>query len=94
MAVIRINASRDGELMLAGGDPDWRRPIDAALAQLQPAAPITFVVHGYRYAPSSDGQLGGPHCPHGLLYRADDIGPLTRAKRPPLSAWPRALPRG
>ncbi|HUF56925.1 MAG TPA: hypothetical protein VMM55_10250 [Thermohalobaculum sp.] len=91
MAVIRINAARTGELMLAGGDPDWRRPIDAALAALPSGAPVTVVVHGYRYAPRADGRLGGPHCPHGLLYRADDIGPNPRAKRPPLSAWPHAL---
>ena len=91
MAVIRINASRDGELMLAGGDRDWRKPIEAALAALPPSAPITVVVHGYRYAPRADGGLGGPHCPHGLLYRADDIGPGSSARRPPLAAWPRAL---
>lgn len=91
MAVIRINASRGGVLMLAGGDPAWTEPIDHALRDLPPGAPITFVIHGYRYAPRADGGLGGPFCPHRLLFRADEVRTCPRAKRPALAAWPRAL---
>ena len=91
MAVLRINATRDGALMLAGGDPEWSAALDHAISRLTPDAPVTFIIHGYRYAPLPDGRAGGPFCPQGLLYRADDIRPCLRSKRPPLAAWPRAL---
>lgn len=89
MAVIRINAAEDGGLTLPGGDPGWTAPLDRALRSVPPRAPIVFVIHGYRYAPNSDGTSG--FCPHGLLYRSDDVHLCPRVKRPPLAAWPRAL---
>lgn len=86
MAVIRINASRDGALVLAGGG-DWIAALHDRLATLAPGAPVCILVHGYRFTPH-----GARPCrdPHQRLYRTDPVAPST-ARRPPLADWPHAL---
>ncbi|MEM7496880.1 MAG: hypothetical protein AAF371_02665 [Pseudomonadota bacterium] len=68
MAVLRLNATRDGVLWAPGDDRDWTEALDAALGTLAPAGRVTILVHGYRFTwrPHRDGSA--PHCPQTRLY--------------------------
>lgn len=77
-------------MTLAGGDGRWRAALDRVVAHLPAGAPVTVLVHGYRYAPAP--RAGAPgSCPHDLLYRTDDIRISPDERRPGRAAWPRAL---
>ncbi len=93
MAVLRVNASRDGTL--ASPDADhasgraWDAGLDVLATRLPADAPVTVMIHGYRYAPLARG-LGRCHDPQRLLYRADPVRPVAR-RRPPEAAWAHGL---
>jgi hypothetical protein len=89
MAVLRVNAAADGTIPAPGTLANWRETLQTAVARLPADAPVTILVHGYRY---SWRPLRGLPChdPHRLLYVLDDLAPCAR-KRPRTANWPRAL---
>jgi len=82
MSVFRINADHNG---LRCRDA---RPVGAALdrwlSASTPGAPVTIMVHGYRYAPGVQG-----HDPHDLIYAETAVSSHQRAV-----SWPLHLSRG
>ncbi len=89
MAVIRVNAAADGTIPAPGTLSTWRETLQTAVAELPADAPITILVHGYRYSWRPLRGLAH-HDPHRLLYVLDDLAPCAR-KRPRTGNWPRAL---
>lgn len=83
MAVLRIDAARDGAL--SGGD--WRDRLSVALEQHPgSSAPLCVMVHGYRYTWASHEAM---LCPHSRLY---GFTPRPcRGPRPLDAAWPGQL---
>ncbi|MBY8976505.1 alpha/beta hydrolase [Rhodobacteraceae bacterium NNCM2] len=49
MAVIRVNATRDGTLEHGSTDRCWQQELDSALERLPRHAPICILIHGYRF---------------------------------------------
>lgn len=88
MSVIRLNATREGEVRGPGGE-DWQTILAAAIRGVPHGAPVTALIHGYRYtwrlAPAP-----ACACPHERLYRTDPIAPCAR-RRPHRAAWPERL---
>ena len=89
MAVLRVNAAADGTIPAPGTLSTWRETLRSAIACLPAEAPVTVLVHGYRYTwrPLRGFAL---HDPHRSLYLLDDLAPCAR-KRPRTANWPRAL---
>jgi hypothetical protein len=90
MAVLRVNAAADGMVHAAPGiRTSWRDGLRDAVERLPPDAPVTVLVHGYRY---SWRPLRGVFCcdPHRLLYLPGDLAPSAR-RRPRTANWPYAL---
>lgn len=89
MAILRINAARDGTLSCPDAEGAWTGVLDRALDAVPPGAPVCLLVHGYRFSfRSIRGRL--LHCAQELLYRPEEVRP-TRHRRPPLANWPRRL---
>lgn len=72
--------------MLAGGG-DWVAALSGRLAGLAQGAPVTLLVHGYRFTHSGQPFSADPHQ---RLYRCEPVAP-SRQRRPALAAWPHAL---
>ena len=89
MAVLRVNAAADGSIPAPGTLSNWRESLQTAIARLPQDAPVTVLVHGYRYTWRPLRGLAR-HDPHRLLYLLDDLAPTAR-KRPRTANWPRAL---
>lgn len=89
MAILRVNATRTGQVLSAEGGTGWAAALDAALGQVPPGAPVTVLVHGYRF---SWRRAGGTRetCAQSLLYCADEIAPSARL-RPARADWPARL---
>ncbi|MEO0760996.1 MAG: hypothetical protein AAFZ09_04195, partial [Pseudomonadota bacterium] len=89
MAILRINATRDGVLSLTGGG-DWQPALARAAERLTPGAPVVILVHGYRFTWVAGRDGARPYCPQDRLYRAD--GPVARQGIwPRLASWPHSL---
>lgn len=90
MAVLRVNATAGGRLVSATGpEGDWRLALERLAAALPECAPVTILIHGYRYSWRTPG-LNGRGDPHRTLYLAEPV-PVSRARRPALANWPHAL---
>lgn len=90
MAVLRVNAAADGTIHAASGMPgDWQVSLRHVIARLPAVAPVTVLVHGYRYSWRPLRGIGC-HDPHRTLYLLGDLAPCAR-KRPRTANWPHAL---
>lgn len=102
MAILRINATRDGALVALAGAPgreaggpaafgtDWRDALDHAVAPVPPGAPIVVLVHGYRFTSAPRLRGDAPFCPQTCLYSTDPETPLQGAW-PRIANWPAGL---
>lgn len=88
MALLRMNATRSGALLSAEPGADWRAELAAAIDALPAGAPVTVLLHGYRFT-WRDEVGGGCFCPHRRLYRTR--ARETGHRRPVVAAWPDAL---
>ncbi|MEL6677456.1 MAG: hypothetical protein AAFQ51_02045 [Pseudomonadota bacterium] len=87
MAFLGLISGRHG-LSLSGGGTDVAAALEGALAPLPASAPITLLVHGFKYAP---GHSPGPRAPKErdpfrLIYAFD---PVVRCNR--MVSWPGGL---
>ncbi|MDT8345182.1 MAG: hypothetical protein RQ752_12225, partial [Thermohalobaculum sp.] len=89
MAILRLNATRDGQVLAATGSTDWACALADALASVGPGAPVTVLVHGYRFS-WRPARAGRETCAQTLLYRAEPVAPSTR-RRPERADWPARL---
>lgn len=82
MAVIRVNATRDGVLELSGASGCWRAATAHALRVLPSKTPICILIHGYRFT-----WRGGRACldPQERLYGTDRT--FTQAVKPERANW-------
>ncbi|MEM9044306.1 MAG: hypothetical protein AAGC81_06405 [Pseudomonadota bacterium] len=61
MAVLRVNATRSGELSTACQGASWRLELDRALERLAPEDPVCILIHGYRFTWRADTPCLDPH---------------------------------
>ncbi|MEL6196660.1 MAG: hypothetical protein AAFT19_02330 [Pseudomonadota bacterium] len=95
MAILRVNATRDGALVALPGstgrsahahstpDEPWTIALDRALAGLLPGATVVVLVHGYRFTWARRRRGDAPFCPQTRLYSTDPETPVQ-------GVWPRA----
>jgi hypothetical protein len=88
MAIHRVNAAEDGALLPAGGEGHWRAALRARLAGLPRGAPVTVLIHGFRYTWRTG--LAPDACPQERLYGSRPVAPCRR-RRPERASWCHAL---
>lgn len=87
MAVLRVNVTASGDVLLADETcADWHASLRDALSGLGIGAPVTILIHGYRYSWCGPDWADAQN----RLYRTDVLPP-SRKRRPPRADWPRAL---
>ncbi|WP_126976032.1 alpha/beta hydrolase [Frigidibacter oleivorans] len=80
MPLLQVNAL-GSQPVAAGGDSDLVARIAAHAARLAPGAPVTVMIHGFRFSPFS-----APHSPHEHILSLDPAEPCAR-----VPSWPRHL---
>ncbi|MEM6676855.1 MAG: hypothetical protein AAF675_03160, partial [Pseudomonadota bacterium] len=91
MAVLRLNATRDGALLAHTQTVPWSDVLDRALDRVPHAGRVTVLVHGYRFTWRHEGQRAAPpHCPQARLYCTAPTIPR-QALWPGQANWPAAL---
>ncbi|MEO0821520.1 MAG: hypothetical protein AAF074_13965 [Pseudomonadota bacterium] len=90
MAVLRVNATRDGALFVPGSAGAWQGALDDALRALPAGAAVCVLVHGYRFSWRAHRGGRAHHCPQSRLYNTETVAPGA-GRRPCRAAWPRAL---
>ncbi|MBK0399322.1 hypothetical protein H0I76_08975 [Limibaculum sp. M0105] len=86
MGILRINATRTGQVQSATEGRDWVRDCTELVSRIPAGAAVTVLIHGYRFSWRS----GPKSCAQGLLYLDQPVAPSDR-RRPPLADWPARL---
>lgn len=96
MAIVRVNAASDSTLFAAGNTKDcWRIVVGQAARLVPRSAPITILLHGYRYSWKSPSRAW--RCdPQQTLYHVSQRSefaedPALPTSAPLAGAWPGAL---